>query len=217
VFKCICYLAVLSSLLFSVCQLEAEEGTGILTPQAPSAPHINGPKVNGSRPGRPFLYRIPCTGARPLRFAIKGLPTSLKLDESTGIISGRSPNILGVYNLTLEATNAAGKNSRPLKIVIGDQVGLTPQMGWNGWYTHYGHVSDADIRKAADAMVASGMADFGYQFISIDDAWERKPGSTDPEIGGAPRDDGGRILTNARFPDMKSLTDLSIAGGKVCT
>jgi len=37
-------------------------------------------------------------------------------------------------------------------------------------------------------MVASGMADFGYQFISLDDCWMVRPDAQDPEIGGEPRD-----------------------------
>ena len=40
----------------------------ILTPKPGPQPRINGPKVYGARPGHPFLYRIPCTGTRPIRF-----------------------------------------------------------------------------------------------------------------------------------------------------
>src|SRR5580658_5815184 len=58
------------------------------TPKPPAAPRINGPKVYGARPGHPFLYRIPCTGNRPVTFYAKNLPASLKLDRQTGIISG---------------------------------------------------------------------------------------------------------------------------------
>ena len=32
-------------------------------------PRINGPKIYGQRPGRPFLYTIPATGERPMTFA----------------------------------------------------------------------------------------------------------------------------------------------------
>ncbi|MGB6305667.1 MAG: glycoside hydrolase family 27 protein, partial [Acidobacteriaceae bacterium] len=38
-------------------------------------------------------------------------------------------------------------------------VSSTPPMGWNSW-NHFGEkVNDADVRAAADAMVASGMRD----------------------------------------------------------
>jgi alpha-galactosidase len=142
-----------------------------------------------------------------MHFSAKGLPASMTLDQETGVISGRAPEKEGAYSLTLEATNKLGKTSRPLTITVGENLGLTPQMGWNDWYTHYDHVTDSDIRKATDAMIASGMADYGYQFIDIDDAWERKPDSNIPDLMGPPRDRNGDIVPNRRFPDMKALTE----------
>jgi alpha-galactosidase len=178
----------------------------LLTPKASPAPHINGPKVYGARPGHPFLYRIPCTGTRPIRFTAKGLPRSLKLDENTGIISGKTPATRSEYEVTLLASNSLGKDARPFKIVVGDTIGLTPQMGWNDWYTFYEHPTDAVVRKSADAMIASGMADYGYQYIDIDDAWQRKPGARDAATGEPVRDKVGAILPTAHFPDMFALT-----------
>ncbi|WP_263367401.1 putative Ig domain-containing protein [Edaphobacter bradus] len=177
------------------------------TPKAPPIPHINGPKVYGARPGHPFLYRIPCTGTRPIHFSAMGLPSSLKLDETSGIISGTTPDVPGEYATTLEAANSLGNVSRQFKIVVGDQLGLTPQMGWNDWYSYYEHPTESDIREAADAMIKSGMADYGYQFVDIDDAWARKPGSSDPQLEGPARNADGDILSNARFPNMGGLTE----------
>ena len=182
------------------------EHAGLRTPKAPAVPLIHGPKVYGERPGHPFVYRIPCTGTRPMHFSAAGLPSSLKLDETTGVISGSAPEAAGNYPVTLKATNAQGVATRAFKIVVGNQLGLTPQMGWNGWYTLYAHPSDDDVRKAADAMLASGMADYGYQFIDLDDGWARKPGSADPVEGEPLRNPDGTIRPNGRFPDMASLT-----------
>jgi alpha-galactosidase len=182
-------------------------GGEMRTPAAAETPRIHGPMVYGARPGHPFLYRIPCTGVRPMRFAVKGLPGSLQVDAATGIMSGTTPLGRGAYRMTLEASNGLGKTSRKFTVVVGDVLGLTPQMGWNDWYTHYAHPTDGDIRAAADAMVASGMAEYGYQYIDIDDAWERKPGSDVAELKGPVRDAQGWILPNARFPDMKALTE----------
>ena len=178
----------------------------LLTPKAPPTPRINGPKVYGARPGHAFLYRIPCTGTRPIHFSAKGLPASLKLDAHSGIISGSAPESRGTYAMTLSAANSVGKTARPFKIVVGDLLGLTPQMGWNDWYTFYEHPSDSLIRRSADAMIASGMADYGYQFVDIDDAWERKPTSPDAALAGPVRDAEGNILPNRNFPDMAALT-----------
>ncbi len=177
------------------------------TPTPPNAPRIHGPKIYGVRPGHPFLYRIPCTGIRPIRFSARYLPASLKLDRRTGIITGEAPAKYGEYTVELAAVSAYGEDGRTFKIVVGDTIGLTPQMGWNDWYTFYDHVTAADVRKAADAMFASGMADFGYQYVDIDDCWAREPGSGDPELSGPARDAQGNILPNARFPDMRDLVN----------
>ncbi len=109
--------------------------------------------------------------------------------------------------MVLEARSRRGHNSREFTIRIGDTLSLTPQMGWNSWYTHYANVTDKVIREAADAMIASGMADFGYQFISIDDCWARKRDARNPRQRGEPRDAAGNIQPNDDFPDMKALTD----------
>jgi alpha-galactosidase len=75
------------------------------------------------------------------------------------------------------------------------QLALTPPMGWNSW-NHFGSkVSDADIRAAADALVATGMRDSGYIYVNIDDGWQGK------------RTESGELTGNERFPDMKALAD----------
>jgi len=184
----------------------ADPNAVILTPKPGPAPKINGPVVYGARPGRPFLYRIPCTGVRPIRFTAKGLPAPLKLDAATGIIGGQTPEKRGEYAFELHAANQHGKAARRFKIVVGDTLALTPPMGWNDWYTHYDHVTDKLVRQAAGAMIASGMADYGYQFVNIDDCWMVKPGSDNPELKGDLRDADGAIRPNGRFPDMPALT-----------
>jgi alpha-galactosidase len=54
------------------------------------------------------------------------------------------------------------------------KLAATPPMGWNSWNWFAGKVTDADIRKAADLMVSSGMRDAGYVYVNIDDTWEGK-------------------------------------------
>ncbi len=82
----------------------------LLTPPPPREPRINGPKVYGVRPGSPFLYRIPCTGNRPVSFRAEGLPEGLALDSSSGIISGRIAKP-GTHRVVLFASNAFGEAS----------------------------------------------------------------------------------------------------------
>ena len=49
-------------------------------------------------------------------------------------------------------------------------------------------------------MIASGMADFGYEYVNIDDCWTMKPGSTDPTLSGEPRDPPERSAPTAGSP-----------------
>lgn len=186
------------------------EDAVILTPKPGPAPRINGPKVYGCRPGNPFLYRIPTTGERPIRFEALGLPEGLKLDSATGIITGMAPP-RGDRTMVLRATNRHGVYARVLTVVSGDTLALTPPMGWNHWYAHYNRITDAMTREAADVMVKTGMADVGYSYVNLDDCWmnaspdaKRKP---DPARIGPFRDAAGNILPNRHFPDMRGLTD----------
>jgi alpha-galactosidase len=192
------------------------EELALLTPPPGPGPKINGPQVYGCTPGKPFLYRVPVTGERPLEFSARGLPPGLILDAHSGIITGPSP-ARGRYPVTLEAENRHGRCRRLLTIVAGDRLALTPPMGWNHWYAHYNNVTDRMMRAAADAMLSSGMADVGYQYVNIDDCWMNAVADArhnrDPRRVGPLRDGRGQILPNAYFPDMQGLTDYIHARG----
>ncbi len=71
----------------------------------------------------------------------------------------------------------------------------TPPMGWNSWNHFAGHVTDADVRSAADQLVSTGMRNAGYVYVNLDDTWQGK------------RDAQGILHPNDRFPDMKALAD----------
>ena len=80
---------------------------------------------------------------------------------------------------------------------LDNGLALTPPMGWNSWNTFQCDVDEELIRGIADAMVASGMKDAGYEYVVIDDCWQ---------VG---RDAEGNILPDPeRFPSgMKALAD----------
>ena len=91
------------------------------------------------------------------------------------------------------------------KLWWADQLVSRPR--WmDGWYTLYAHPTDTDVRKAADAMLASGMADYGYQFIDLDDGWARKAWIVRSSAGRSGADPDGTIRPNGNFPHMASLT-----------
>lgn len=50
-------------------------------------------------------------------------------------------------------------------IMVQDASG----MGWGSWNNFRIKIDESIIRQQADAMVSSGMADAGYQYINIDD------------------------------------------------
>jgi alpha-galactosidase len=177
------------------------------TPAPPKAPRIHGPRINGGRADRPFLYRIPCTGERPIFFTVENLPASLHLESSTGILQGRTPAKEGEYPMILKTANRWGSDQRKFKILVGNTIALTPPMGWSSWYAWSDRISDPLIRKTATAMIDSGVADYGYQYIGIDDCWMYQVEGKDPLRNGKPRSPEGIILPNKLFPDMKSLVD----------
>jgi alpha-galactosidase len=178
----------------------------ILNPKPSEKPRINGARLFGVRPGNPFLYTIAATGKRPMSFAVRNLPKGLVVDASSGRITGTLEK-RGDYTVTLVAKNALAETQRELLILAGDNICLTPPMGWNSWNCWAEAVDDAKVRAAADAMVSSGLVNHGWTYINIDDCWMVKPDAKEEELGGTPRDSNGMINTNKKFPDMKALSD----------
>lgn len=165
----------------------------LLTPPVPDVPRINGPSVYGAGPGKPFLYKIPATGQKPLAFSVENLPPGLTADPFTGIIAGTAPDS-GEYRVRFKVSNALGQDEREFSIITGRGLALTPPLGWNSWNCWGLSVDDAKVRAAADAFISSGLADHGWTYINIDDGWEA-----------AERTDQGELLSNEKFPDMKAL------------
>ena len=178
----------------------------ILTPKPSDKPKINSASVYGGRPNSPFLFRVAATGERPMTFSAKNLPDGLTIDSKTGIITGKV-DTKGTYEVVLNAKNAKGSASKKLKIEIGDRIALTPTMGWNSWNC-FGHEVSADkVKRAADALVKTGLVNHGWNYINIDDSWQYHRDGKDPSYTGKMRDEKGYILTNSKFPDMKTLGD----------
>ena len=95
------------------------------------------------------------------------------------------------------------KAQKKFRIVCGDRIALTPPMGWNSWNCFANAVSADKVKRAADAMVKSGLINHGWTYINIDDFWQNHRNSNDPTLRGEFRDEQGNIVPNKRFPDMK--------------
>jgi len=178
----------------------------ILTPAAPAEPRITGAKVFGVRPGSPFQYLVTATGDRPITFSASGLPKGLKINTKTGDITGKLSKA-GTYIVTLSAKNAKGNAQKKLRVECGDRIALTPPMGWNSWNCFANEVSADKVKRAANAMVKSGLINHGWTYINIDDFWENNRDSKDQSLRGKFRDEAGNIVPNSRFGDMKALAD----------
>lgn len=101
--------------------------------------------------------------------------------------------LFAFFSLAYEYT-ARSQSPKPIR---PSPLARTPPMGWNSWNRFGCQVSDQLIREMADAMVASGMRDAGYQYVNIDDCWQVR------------RDNAGTIVADpARFPNgIKALAD----------
>jgi alpha-galactosidase len=136
-----------------------------------------------------------------MNFIVKNLPQGISLDTVMGILSGKLLDA-GTTQCQIKVQNQYGLSQKNIMIISGiDTLCLTPPMGWNHWNIWGISINDEKVKRAADAMVGAGLADFGYQFINIDDGWQGK------------RAKDGEITSNFKFPDMKALGDYIHARG----
>lgn len=189
---CICWLlccaAVWAHTEFPAPYHAASYGKRLTPPDMP-APSINGAVVYGIRPGDQFVYRVPISGERPLRVEAEGLPTGVTLRDD-GVITGSAER--GEYHVQLRATNRHGHDEKVWILLVGDELCLTPPMGWNSWYSYSEAVSQKHVLNAARHLVESGLANHGWSYVNIDDCWQGKR-------------EKGVLQPNARFPDMQAL------------
>lgn len=157
-------------------------------------PNFQGAKIIGSYPNTYFLHTIAATGAKPITFSAKNLPNGLHLDPATGIISGTAP-AKGTYLIDVIATNQNGSASQTIELKVGEKLALTPPMGWNSWNVFAQDVDEKIILEIADAMVASGMRDAGYEYINIDDFWHAEK----REPNGKPKVDEKKFPNGMKF------------------
>ena len=94
----------------------------------------------------------------------------------------------------LQAKNNLGTTERRLTITVGDQIALTPPMGWNSWNCWAGRVTQDKVLRAATETVAHGLRDHGWTYINIDEGWQGKRGG-----------EFNAIQPNPKFPNIAGL------------
>ena len=75
-----------------------------------------------------------------------------------------------------------------LSLGLQAQEKLAPPMGWMSWNLFGEHINEQLLREMADAMVAGGYRDAGYEYVFIDDCWQ-----------------GGRDNRNNLIPDPEKF------------
>ena len=74
----------------------------------------------------------------------------------------------------------------------------TPVMGWSGWSFLRLGADTSQVEGEADALVSTGLAAAGYQYVNIDDGWYQCPGSQGPNV-----DANGRWVVNtSTYPSV---------------
>lgn len=202
------FRTLIITILACVCSIAEAQTTSppdnsayILTPPAPKSPQVNCAKVFGARPGSDFQFLAATSGERPMTFIAEGLPKGLKIDSKSGLITGCVKK-RGEYRVKITARNAFGADSRVVRIKIGDEIALTPPMGWNSWNCWGKTVSQERVMSSARAMIDKGLVNFGWTYINIDDGWQGIRGGK-----------YNAIQPNKRFPDIKGLSDTLHAHG----
>jgi alpha-galactosidase len=185
----------IASSFISLPALKAQDiKTAILTPKESEKPQINGSKVLGVRPGHPIIFTVPASGKRPMAFSATNLPSGVKLNSATGVISG-SIEKAGDYIISLQAMNKLGTATRQLKIVVGENISLTPPMGWNHYNIYGTRITQEQVLTQAKAMVSTGLINHGWSYMNIDDGWQGKRGGEFHAI----------LPDTARFQDIQAL------------
>ncbi len=176
----------------------------VIAMAAPSpAPQIHPPNLVGVRIGTILLWTPAVTGARPMQFSAKGLPTGLFLNPTTGVISG-SVEKGGDYPIQFTAQNAKGRESRTLHILAGATVAATPPMGWNS-YDCFGDSVTEEETLANARYVASTLLPYGWDTVVVDyrwyDAFAHDNNASNKAFAPLTMDTTGRLLPAPnRFP-----------------
>ena len=76
-------------------------------------------------------------------------------------------------------------------------------MGWNSWNKFGCNINEKLIYNTIDALVNTGLADAGYNYVNLDDCWQSS------------RDSSGKIVVDSKaFPNgIKPLVDYAHSKG----
>jgi hypothetical protein len=162
--------------------------------------------------GAPLVFSVAAGGEQPIRYAAKDLPRGLTLDPKTGLISG-SLKVAGEYTFSVIAKNSAGQATTKFKLVTGNQIAMTPPMGWNSYDAFGDSVTESEVLANACYMKQHLLA-HGWNYVVIDFRWyDSETTYNDRDLT---RDRSGAKLFADEFGRMLPATNRfpSAIGGK---
>ena len=186
---------LLSSISINAQVIIPDYSNYILTPKPSKSPQVNCAKVFGLRPGSECQFLAATSGERPMTFSANGLPKGLRIDKNTGLITGKTSKC-GEYPVEITATNSFGADKRVVRFKVGNDIALTPPMGWNSWNCWGNTVNQEKVMASAKAMRDKRLIDYGWTYINIDDGWQGIRGGK-----------YNAIQPNKKFPDIVGLSD----------
>jgi len=93
----------------------------------------------------------------------------------------------------------------PLISCLDNGLARTPAMGWNSWNKFGCSINETLIKEVADAMVSTGLAAAGYEYVNLDDCWQVSRDKTTGEIQADPQAFPSGIQALADYVHNKSL------------
>jgi alpha-galactosidase len=155
---------------------------------------LNFPKRIGCRPRHPVQHYLAISG-QVETLQVEGLPEGLRFEPSSRVIVGSLAQV-GCYCIDIFVSGNGQLATGRIELICGEQLMLTPPLGWSSWNYFGKNISDEKVREMAREMVDTGLIDYGYSYINIDDGWQ-----------GRRCPDTQALQPNEKFPDMKDLCD----------
>lgn len=72
---------------------------------------------------------------------------------------------------------SVGLASSAEPVTVSNGLALTPPMGWSSWNNFAENISEQLIIDTIDAMLSNGMHAAGYNYVNLDDGWQRYKGA----------------------------------------
>ena len=108
--------------------------------------------------------------------------------------------VLAATPLLLVGTVAGSPTAQAASAYPPGGPDQTPVMGWSGWSFLRLGANTSQVEGEAKALVSTGLAAAGYNYVNLDDGWYQCPGSQGPNVDA----DGRWVVNTATYPNVGS-------------